>query len=137
GKLAKEKLKNQLQKIAMTRTGGQKTDEILGNDGGGPAGVPDSIIVTAAGVEGEAPILPEKELAPPEGVAADEAEPVLPTLAKGKTGPAMKSKTGKIKHQRGAKPESPKQMTLGFEEAKPNVKKEKSGKKHGAKKAKK
>ena len=137
GKLAKEKLKNQLQKIATKRTGGQKTDEILGNDGSSPEGLPHSIIVTAEGTEGEAPELPEKDLAPPEGVAADEAEPVLPTLAKGKTGPAMKSKTGKIKHQRGAKPESPKQMTLGFEEAKPNVKKEKSGKKHGAKKAKK
>ncbi len=97
GKLAKEKLKNQLQKIAMKRTGGQKTDEILGNDGSGPEGLPDSIIVTAEGVEGEAPILPEKDLAPPEGVAGDEAEPVLPTLAKGKTGPAMKSKTGKVK----------------------------------------
>ena len=137
GKLAKEKLKNQLQKIAMKRTGGEKTDELLGKDGGGPEGLPDSIIVTAEGVEGEAPILPEKELASPEGVAGDEAEPVLPTLAKGKTGPAMKSKTGKVTQQRGAKPEGPKQMSLGFEEAKPSVKKEKLGKKHGAKKVKK
>jgi len=137
GKLAKEKLKNQLQKIAMKRTGGQKTDEILGNDGSGPEGLPHSIIVTAEGTEGEAPELPEKELAPPEGVAEHEAEPVLPTMAKGKTGPAMKRKTGKVNQQRGAKPESPKQMTLGFEEAKPSVKKEKLGKKHGAKKAKK
>ena len=32
GKLAKEKLKEQLQKIATKRTGGQKTDEILGQD---------------------------------------------------------------------------------------------------------
>ena len=137
GKLAKEKLKNQLQKIAMKRTGGQKTDELLGKDGGGPEGLPDSIIVTAEGVDGEAPILPEKNLASPEGVAGGEAEPALPTLAKGKTGPAMKSKTGKVKQQRGAKPESAKQMTLGFEETKPIVKKEKTGKKHGAKKVKK
>ena len=33
GKLPKEKLKDQLQKIAMKRTGGDKTDEILGHDG--------------------------------------------------------------------------------------------------------
>jgi len=137
GKLAKEKLKNQLQKIATKRTGGQKTDEILGNDGSSPEGLPHSIIVTAEGTEGEAPELPEKDLAPPEGAAEDEAEPALPTLATGKTSLAMKSKTGKVKQQRGAKPESAKQMTLGFEEAKPSVKKEKIRKKHGAKKAKK
>jgi hypothetical protein len=61
----------------------------------------------------------------------------LPTLATGKTSLAMKSKTGKVKQQRGAKPESAKQMTLGFEDAKPSMKKEKIRKKHGAKKAKK
>ncbi len=33
GKLAKEKLKTQLQKIAAKRTGGARTDEILGRDG--------------------------------------------------------------------------------------------------------
>ena len=58
GKLAKEKLKDQLQKIAAKRTGGEKTDEILGHDGGGPEGLPHSIIVTAEGPEGEAPVLP-------------------------------------------------------------------------------
>src|SRR5574341_517513 len=46
GKLAKEKLKDQLHKIAMRRTGGARTDEILGQDGG-PEGLPHSIIVTA------------------------------------------------------------------------------------------
>ena len=54
GKLAKDKLKNQLHKIAMKRTGGTRTDEILGGDGG-PDGLPHSIIVTADGPEGEAP----------------------------------------------------------------------------------
>src|SRR6195256_516781 len=57
GKLSKEKLKNQLQKIALKRTGGAKTDEILGHDSG-PEGLPHSIIVTPEGTEGEAPVLP-------------------------------------------------------------------------------
>src|SRR5207237_9059561 len=57
GKLAKEKLKTQLQKIATKRTGGGRTDEILGRDGG-PEGLPHSIIVTPEGPEGEAPALP-------------------------------------------------------------------------------
>jgi len=58
GRLPKEKLKTQLQKIAMKRTGGSRTDEILGRDGGGPEGLPHSIIVTPDGPEGEAPVLP-------------------------------------------------------------------------------
>src|SRR5438093_1280534 len=67
GKIAKEKLKNQLQKIAMKRTGGERTDEVLGRKSG-PEGLPDSIIVTADGIEGEAPFLPQDEraVAPPE-----------------------------------------------------------------------
>src|SRR5437879_4616422 len=55
GKLSKEKLKAQLQKIAMKRTGGTRTDAILGHDGG-PEGLPHSIIVTPEGPEGEAPV---------------------------------------------------------------------------------
>ena len=57
GKLAMEKLRAQLQKIAAKRTGGARTDEILGHDGGGPDGLPHSIIVTPEGPEGEAPAL--------------------------------------------------------------------------------
>src|SRR6478752_2241982 len=53
GKLPKEKLKEQLQKIALKRTGGAKTDEALGRTGGGPEGLPHSIIVTDEGIEGE------------------------------------------------------------------------------------
>ncbi len=53
GKLPKEKLKEQLLKIAATRTGGQKTDKALGKAGTGPEGLPHSIIVTAEGIEGE------------------------------------------------------------------------------------
>jgi len=53
GKLPTQKLKEQLQKIAASRTGGSKTDELLGRTGAGPEGLPDSIIVTEQGVEGE------------------------------------------------------------------------------------
>jgi DNA topoisomerase-6 subunit B len=61
GKLAVEKLKEQLQKIATSRTGGTKTDELLGKTGGGPEGLPDSIIVTADGIEGEVEAVGEVE----------------------------------------------------------------------------
>jgi DNA topoisomerase-6 subunit B len=53
GKLAKEKVKLQLQKIANSRTGGSKTDEALGKTDTGPEGLPHSIIVTEEGVEGD------------------------------------------------------------------------------------
>jgi DNA topoisomerase-6 subunit B len=36
GKLPKQQLKEQLQKIASSRTGGMKTDEVLGKKGSGP-----------------------------------------------------------------------------------------------------
>jgi DNA topoisomerase-6 subunit B len=55
GRLPTAKLKEQLQKMAQRRTGGERTDEILGKKGGGPEGLPHSIIVTADGVEGEVP----------------------------------------------------------------------------------
>jgi DNA topoisomerase VI subunit B len=55
GRLATEKLKAQLQKIAKARTGGEKTDEVLSKNGGAPEGLPHSIIVTPEGVEGEVP----------------------------------------------------------------------------------
>src|SRR5437660_2291384 len=58
GKLPKEELKDQLQKTSMKRTGGQKTNELLGNDGSGPEGLPHSIIVTPEGTEGEATDIP-------------------------------------------------------------------------------
>jgi DNA topoisomerase VI subunit B len=89
GKLAKEKLKGQLQKIAAKRTGGARTDEILGHDSG-PEGLPHSIIVTAEGPEGEAPALPGAEGAdvelPEEPRAATGGR--APTRRKGKTKPA-------------------------------------------------
>jgi DNA topoisomerase VI subunit B len=81
GKLAKDKLKNQLQKIATKRTGGARIDEILGRNGGGPEGLPHSIIVTPEGTEGEAPDLPggeQSEVAPPEAPRLESESPVLP-----------------------------------------------------------
>ena len=143
GKLAKEKLKDQLKKIAAKRTGGEKTDEILGYDGGGPEGLPHSIIVTAEGTEGEAPILPgdgQNNVAGTEEVASEEQEPALPTLSKGKPKSIGKGKkkAAKVKNERGSKTERAKQMTLGFEKAATSARqRSKTGKKHGTKKGKK
>jgi DNA topoisomerase-6 subunit B len=53
GKLKVDRLKEQLQKIAMKRTGGEQTDQALGRTGSGPEGLPHSIIVTPEGVEGD------------------------------------------------------------------------------------
>jgi DNA topoisomerase-6 subunit B len=141
GKLPKEKLKEQLQKIAMKRTGGNKTDELLGRDGDGPEGLPHSIIVTPEGTEGEAPVLPDDErtVAPPEEAAPEDEEPVLPSLAKGKAGPAIKGKQVKVKQQARAKRRGDAQAVLPFVENDGNAAKSsrKIGKKDGAKKRKK
>ena len=86
GRLPKEQLKSQLLKIAVKRTGGTRTDEILGHDSG-PEGLPHSIIVTAEGTEGEAPELPARR-APADGAArsaaaaADEHRPRAPMAAR-------------------------------------------------------
>jgi DNA topoisomerase-6 subunit B len=53
GRLPTARLKEQLQKMALRRTGGDATDELLGKNGSGPAGLPHSIIITPEGVEGE------------------------------------------------------------------------------------
>jgi DNA topoisomerase-6 subunit B len=55
GRLPVAKLKEQLHRMAAARTGGKRTDELLGKNGGGPEGLPHSIIVTPDGVEGEVP----------------------------------------------------------------------------------
>ena len=80
GKLPKEKLKSQLQKVALKRTGGRQTDEILGRNGG-PEGLPHSIIVTPEGTEGEAPdalAVAPGDGAPPEGERPEADEHVAP-----------------------------------------------------------
>jgi len=76
GKLPADRLKAQLRKIATAKTGGLKTDELLGKTGAGPEGLPDSIIVTAEGVEGAvASAKPAAEAPePPETVEAEAAK---------------------------------------------------------------
>ncbi len=131
GKLAKEKLKNQLQKIAMKRTGGEKTDELLGKQGGGPEGLPDSIIVTPEGIEGEAPDLPDdtrSDGAPPEKTLIEVEPSPAPTRSKGKTkakktSTPARSKTSGKKNPAKVEPPRDKQMTLGFEKTKRSAKK--------------
>src|SRR5213080_961310 len=88
GRLPTEKLKEQLQKIAMKRTGGEKTDELLGKKEGGPEGLPHSIIVTPNGIEGEVsvPIAEAPtDTAPPKGAPEDEAKAGKPSQPRGKT----------------------------------------------------
>jgi DNA topoisomerase-6 subunit B len=146
GKLAKEKLKDQLQKIAMKRTGGVKTDEILGNDGGGPEGLPHSIIVTAEGTEGDAPemsVAEGNEGAPSEELPLDLDTSAAPTRPRGKaksakTAAPAKSKLTGEKNPAKVQPQSAMQMTLSFDNgATPANRKKNTGKKHGAKKVKK
>jgi DNA topoisomerase-6 subunit B len=83
GKVAKDKLRSQLHKMAARRTGGARTDEILGHESG-PEGLPHSIIVTPEGAEGEAP-------GPPEAPPAEPASPAAP--AKVKAGSAASRNT--------------------------------------------
>ena len=69
----------------MKRTGGTRTDEILGHDAG-PEGLPHSIIVTPEGPEGEAPALPGAERsdgAPPDA-PRPKADRLAPPRHKGK-----------------------------------------------------
>ncbi len=103
GKLPKEKLKDQLQKIAMKRTGGAKTDELLGHDGG-PEGLPHSIIVTPEGAEGEAPDM-GNDVAPPEEALGEEDQFAATAQPKGSADSTMKGKkkAAKVKQQSGAK----------------------------------
>ena len=85
GRLATEKLKDQLQQMATRITGGQRTDELLGKNGSGPEGLPHSIIVTPDGVEGEVPTVGADGGPAGEGAAA---EPVVtePAAARADTG---------------------------------------------------
>jgi DNA topoisomerase-6 subunit B len=99
GKLPKDRLKTQLQKIAAKRTGGARTDEILGKDSG-PEGLPHSIIVTPEGPEGEAPALPGADVAPPAEPAAETEGPApAPRTGKGK-GKAAPPRGGKARGAR-------------------------------------
>jgi DNA topoisomerase-6 subunit B len=55
GKIDADKLKRQLMKIAVARTGGSKTDALLAKKHELPDELPHSIIVTPEGAEGEVP----------------------------------------------------------------------------------
>jgi DNA topoisomerase-6 subunit B len=96
GTLPKAKLKSQLQKIATSRTGGLKTDEALGKSGGGPEGLPHSIIVTAEGVEGDLAVASQVEAdataSPAEPDLLGDAPPAATPPAR--SGKARPSKTG-------------------------------------------
>ena len=142
GKLPKEKLKDQLQRIALKRTGGQKTDQLLGKQGGGPEGLPDSIIVTAEGVEGDAPEITgdmQSASAPAEEAAVEEAEPVLLAVEEGRAKTATKGKALRVKQKSGPKGHAEEQAVLPFVEKSVASAKTKvgTGKKHGKKKSKK
>ncbi|MCX5794284.1 MAG: DNA topoisomerase VI subunit B [Elusimicrobia bacterium] len=121
GKLATEKLKAQLLKIAMKRTGGEKTDEILGKKGG-PEGLPDSIIVTAEGVEGEVPAeiplegIPEAPQPAAPLPAAGLPQAPQPEPAPAPIGPAKKGKPS---------PKAKKAAKKPVKKAKPAAKKRK------------
>jgi len=109
GKLPKEKLKAQLQKIAMKRTGGTRTDAILGLDGG-PEGLPHSIIVTPEGPEGEAPVLPgaeQSDVAPPEDAQPEAARPA-PGRRKGRAKPARPARPARPSMAAKRKTKAPK-----------------------------
>jgi len=109
GNLPTEKLKEQLHKIASSRTGGLKTDEALGKTGAGPEGLPHSIIVTAEGIEGETEIAQQTPGSPAAATKSAEAEPIArlkspvktkrgsketPNVGKGKSVAATKAKVG-------------------------------------------
>ena len=104
GKLPTEKLKQQLHKIAMRRTGGAKTDELLGNNGDDPEGLAHSIIVTPEGTEGEVPVPSNgapSNLAPLKGISEEEEKTAKPARLKGK---AKSTAKGKSKAARSKKP---------------------------------
>jgi DNA topoisomerase-6 subunit B len=95
GRLPKDKLKTQLQRIALKRTGGTRTDEILGRNSG-PEGLPHSIIVTPEGPEGEAPERPGQptEGTPPEAIGSETPEPAPTARRKGKAKPPKAARSG-------------------------------------------
>ena len=101
GALKTEKLKAQLQQIAASRTGGLKTDEALGKAGGGPEGLPHSIIVTSEGIEGEVTVAAE-----PAHALVQDAAPSVDS-PQGHLPPAEKPSKGRVKSEAEAKHAKP------------------------------
>ncbi len=100
GKIQVNKLKEQLQKIAMKRTGGEQTDQALGKTGSGPEGLPHSIIVTPEGVEGDVPLPMGGDggmIEPVAGGATSEAARPSPEKSSEKPPKKKTKKTKKIK----------------------------------------
>jgi DNA topoisomerase VI subunit B len=97
GKLAESKLRGQLMEMAKKLTGGEKTDELVDKKAG-PTGLPNSIIVTAQGIEGEVPVAASEPAAAETPAPAAEAQPELfkeePAKAK-KAKPAKKAAKAK------------------------------------------
>ena len=106
GKLATAKLKDQLQKMAMKRTGGEKTDELLGQNGSGPEGLPHSIIVTPEGVEGEvpAPVADAATAGSPNGAAKTNGGPPPSGASDGAKGARRSGRKGTTKARAKARP---------------------------------
>jgi DNA topoisomerase-6 subunit B len=103
GKMDADKLRDQLLGIAKKLTGGQKTDELLDKHAG-PHGLPDSIIVTAEGIEGEIPVdsAPPAETPAPEPEAKPQEKPkTTKAKSKPKTKPKAKAKAKPAKKSKG------------------------------------
>ena len=107
---------------------------MLGHDSG-PEGLPHSIIVTAEGTEGEAPVLEERPAVQPAQEEFAEVEETAGKPPPQKT-PSRKQAKGQAAKTTKAKGKSAKddQMSLGFDNGR---EKSKMGNKHGAKKSKK
>lgn len=127
GTLPKQKLKEQLQKIASSRTGGQKTDEALGKTGAGPEGLPHSIIVTADGVEGETALATQVES--DQGLAAPTVDPDLLGDPSPEHKPAAKEKATKSSQAN----HPPKKTTAKSDQVTPVASQSKAKKKSSAK----
>ncbi len=122
GKLPTRKLKEQLQKIAQTRTGGEKTDEVLGKKGGGPEGLPHSIIVTADGPEGDVPTMSEETPAEAQAVKAESKKVDRTTKPDRRRGRAEQKVKGKAAHSRPHdKPTRPRRTKPARAAAKPRA----------------
>ncbi|MBI3548268.1 MAG: DNA topoisomerase VI subunit B [Elusimicrobia bacterium] len=106
GKLATAELKARLTEIAKKRTGGQKTDEVLGPTG--PTGLPNSIIVTAEGVEGDIPV----DTAAPETISLEAPIPAAPMAVEPAATPETRAKgpaaKGRVKPAAKKKASTPK-----------------------------
>ncbi len=107
GKLPTAKLKEQLQRIAAKRTGGQKTDEVLGKHGGGPEGLPHSIIVTPEGPEGDVPVMSDDapEETPRSATTPEEEQDARPTRRKAKDTRNVKGQPKAARAQRRTRPQ--------------------------------